>query len=90
MRSLISGKNQVSIPAAIAKQFGIRPGFQFEWTQTGQPDVLLVRVIPDPQTIAEELLGAGRQYLKSGADPIGDLVRERAAEDADDDSSPPR
>ena len=27
--------------------------------------------------MARELLGAGRRWLKPGADPIGDLIRER-------------
>lgn len=28
--------------------------------------------------MARELMGAGRRWLKPGADPIGDLIRERA------------
>jgi hypothetical protein len=27
--------------------------------------------------MAHELMGAGRRWLKPGADPIGDLIRER-------------
>jgi hypothetical protein len=31
--------------------------------------------------LARELMGAGRRWLKPGADPIGDLVREREHDD---------
>lgn len=41
----------------------------------------MVRVLPDYAALAASLLGAGRSHLKPGADPIGDLIRERSEED---------
>lgn len=38
-------------------------------------------MLPDPRAIADELFGAGRQYLTTGDDPVAELVRERLAED---------
>lgn len=81
MQSVVTAKNQVSIPAAIARRHGIRPGYRIEWLETDRPDVLEARVLPDPRAIADELFGAGRLYLTAGDDPVAELVRERLAED---------
>jgi bifunctional DNA-binding transcriptional regulator/antitoxin component of YhaV-PrlF toxin-antitoxin module len=81
MQSVVTAKNQVSIPAAIARRHGIRPGYRIEWLETDRSDVLEARVLPDPRAIAEELYGAGRQFLAAGADPVADLVNARLAED---------
>jgi hypothetical protein len=35
---------------------------------------------------ARQLMGAGRRWLKNGADPIGDLIREREQDDKLDQS----
>jgi hypothetical protein len=32
-------------------------------------------------TIESQLMGAGRRWLKPGADPVGDLIREREQDD---------
>lgn len=83
MQSSVSGKNQISIPPTIARRHGIRPGCRLEWRETDDPEVLQVRVIPDPETLAEQLLGAGKRYLTSGEDPIAELERQRADEDTE-------
>jgi hypothetical protein len=38
-------------------------------------------VVPNRGDLARQLMGAGRRWLKPGADPIGDLVREREQDD---------
>jgi hypothetical protein len=47
----------------------------------------VVKVVADRSTIINGLYGAGKKYLKPGADPIGDLLRERGAEEAERDAS---
>jgi hypothetical protein len=37
--------------------------------------------LPDRGHLARELMGAGRRWLKPGADPIGDLIRAREQDD---------
>ncbi|HEX3720234.1 MAG TPA: hypothetical protein VH595_19965 [Verrucomicrobiae bacterium] len=36
---------------------------------------------PSRGELARELMGAGRRWLKPGADPIGDLIQEREQDD---------
>ena len=76
-------RNVVAIPERLASQHGIKPGSRLDWKESDLPDVLTVKVLPDYAAIAASLLGAGRPHLKPGADPISDLVRERAQEDSE-------
>ncbi|MBI4328090.1 MAG: hypothetical protein HY674_22900 [Chloroflexi bacterium] len=76
-------RNVVMIPDRLASQHGIKPGSRLDWNESDRPDVLTVKVLPNYAAIAASLLGAGRAHLKPGADPIGDLVQERAQENSD-------
>ncbi len=78
METTVTGKNQVSIPAAIARKCGIRAGCRLEWREGEAPDELVVRIIPDRKTLAERLRGAGKRHAKRGKDAIAELVRQRA------------
>ncbi len=37
--------------------------------------------LPNRGEVARQLMGTGRRWLKPGADPIGDLIREREQDD---------
>lgn len=87
MISEVLEKNVVTIPEPLASQHGIKPGSRLEWTESDRPDVLTVRIIPDYAALASSLMGAGCKDLKPGADPIEDLVQERAREDSERESS---
>ncbi len=80
MTTTVTESNQVSIPAEIAREFDIRPGTQLEWAKTGE-GTILVKPLPSRGALARQLMGAGRRWLKPGADPMGDLVREREQDD---------
>ena len=77
MVSLISTKNMVSIPQAIARQYGIQPGWKLDWVPGRNADELVVRVIPDRAEMARRLKGQGRQYAPA-VDSVADVVAERA------------
>jgi hypothetical protein len=76
-------RNVVAIPERLAAQHGIKPGSRLDWLESDRTDVLTVKVLPDYAAIASSLLGAGRAYLKPGADPIGNLVQDRAQEESE-------
>ena len=76
-------RNVVAIPDRLASRHGIKPGSRLDWNESDRADVLTVKVLPDYAAIASSLMGAGRAHLKPGADPIGDLVQERAHEDSE-------
>ena len=80
MTTTVSESYQVSIPPDIAREFDIHPGTRLEWAKAGE-GVITVKPLPDRGELARQLMGAGRRWLKPGADPIGDLVRERELDD---------
>ena len=80
MTTTVTEGNHVSIPADIAREFHIRSGTRLEWAKAGER-AILVKPLQDRGELARQLLGAGRRWLKPGADPIGDLIREREQDD---------
>lgn len=77
MTTTVTKSNLVSIPPEIAREFDIHPGTRLEWAKISE-GVISVTPIPSRGERARQLLGAGRRWLKPGADPSGDLLRERA------------
>lgn len=78
MITKVTQKNMVTIPARIAQQYGIKPGYRLEWMAL-KDDQLLVRVIPDWRSLALRLLGRGRQRAPE-RDAVAELIAERAQE----------
>ncbi len=81
MITKVTGKNQVTIPAEIAQKAGLKPGSRLEWRLTDRRNILEVRVLPDPASLAETLRGKGKKYLKGRGSPVDRLVGERGLEE---------
>lgn len=69
----------VTIPIEIARKLGIKPGFSLDWFQTGQPDEITIRVIPDRKELSRRLKGVGKSYSPQ-RDSVSELVQERSEE----------
>ncbi len=76
MITTVTGKNQIKIPAELARQLQIEPGTSVDWS-IGPEGELLARVIPPRAALARQLAGVGRAWLPPGTDPVADLLRER-------------
>lgn len=87
METTITGKNQVTLPAELVRALGIGPGTRLRWSIEGDGSL---RAVPRPSrsALARDVLGRGRHYLTGGADPVADLIAERASEDADRAGAP--
>ena len=83
MITTVTGKNQVTIPARLARQLGIQPGHRLDWS-IGQDGVLTVRILPSRRELARQAAGMGRQWLGEGVDPIADLIEERENADKEE------
>jgi AbrB family looped-hinge helix DNA binding protein len=79
----VTGKNQITIPAKLARQLDIQQGTQIVWS-IGAEGVLIAQPLPRRSALARETAGIGRQWLPENADPVGDLIRERAGEDEEE------
>ncbi len=86
MTTTVSESNQVSIPPDIAREFDIHPGTKLEWAKGGD-GLITVKPLLRRGELARQLMGAGRRWLNPGADPIGDLIREREHDDQPDQAA---
>jgi AbrB family looped-hinge helix DNA binding protein len=81
MITTVTGKNQITIPAKLARQLAIQPGTRLDWA-LGEDGVLLVRPLPSRGELARRTAGMGRAWLPEGVDPVADLVEERLRDEA--------
>lgn len=82
MITRVTGKNQVTVPAEIARKAGMRTGTRLEWRTTDRDDVLEVHVLPDPSSLAATLRGRGKVHRRHAGSAVDRLVAERAREDS--------
>jgi AbrB family looped-hinge helix DNA binding protein len=80
MITTVTGKNQITIPAELARELDIVPGTRLDWAKA-EAGVLIVKIVPSRAELARRLAGRGRKHLRTGSDPIRDLVEERTRED---------
>lgn len=78
MITTVTGKNQITIPAAIANRIGLKNGSRIDW----QLYEIRCIVLPEPSFIAASLRGVGKRFLKPGQDPGAALLAERSADES--------
>lgn len=79
MKSSVSTRGQVSIPAELRKRFNIEPDSQVEWIEEGNA----IKIIPLPKDPIAAFRGAGRGRYSSEK-LVKDRRKERLKEDARD------
>ena len=77
MKSTVSTRGQVSIPARLRKKFLIEPETQVEWIEEGNA----IKVIPLPKDPIKAFRGAGRGRYTSEK-----LAKDRRAERREEDA----
>ncbi len=82
MITTVTGKNQITIPAAIANRIGLKNGSRIDWQLTANPDEIRCIVLAEPAVIAASLRGAGKRFLITGQDPSAALLVERSADES--------
>jgi len=83
MITTVTGKNQITIPAELARELDIAPGTRLDWAK-GAEGTLIVKIIPNRAELARRLAGRGRRLLRKGSNPIRDLVEDRVREDLEE------
>ena len=86
MITTVTGKNQITIPAELARELDISPGTRLDWSKRGH-DTAIVRIVPNRSELARRLAGRGRKYLRAGVNPIQDLIDDRVREDKEEGTS---
>ena len=79
----VTGKNQITIPAAVVRALELEPGMKVEFKLTGERSVIMQPVLSRAELV-RQLEGKWQHLLPPGSDPIGDLIREREQEDEEE------
>lgn len=83
MTTTLTGKNQVTVPAEIAREMGLEPGARFDWVRGDTPDTIVIHVQPSIRQILDRAQELGRKMQEGpfkGRDLIAELIAERAEE----------
>ena len=76
--STLTGKNQVTVPAELAKQMSLQPGTRLQWEAGSAPGTILVRVQPSIQQRLARAQEIGKAF--AGRDFVKELIEEREEE----------
>lgn len=81
MKTTVTTKNMVTIPAELSRKLGITPGCRLDWQIPEEgSDEIRVRVIPTRGERARRLMGVARQWSPE-RDAVAELVAERLREE---------
>jgi AbrB family looped-hinge helix DNA binding protein len=86
MITTITGKNQITIPSRLVRQLNLEPGTRLDWS-IDEEGRLVAQPLPNRHELARKVAGIGRRWLPEGADPVGELVRERGQSDEEENLS---
>jgi AbrB family looped-hinge helix DNA binding protein len=81
MTTTLTGKNQITVPAEIARKLGLQTGARFDWAVSDQPNQIVITIRPTRRQLLDRVRAIGRRYGKPGQNPIADLIREREEDD---------
>jgi len=87
MSTTLTGKNQVTIPAAIAREMNLEPGSRLEWLKGDVPGVIIIKVLPSRRQLLARAQEIGAELKKEFPDwdPIADLIAERELDMAEEE-----
>jgi len=81
MTTTLAGKNQITVPAELTEKLELKPGAQFVWAVGDHPNQIHLTIMPTRKQLLERVRAIGREFRRTGQDPIGDLIREREEDD---------
>ncbi len=79
METTVTKNSMVTVPAAISRMMGIKPGTRMQWDPVEGTNQVVVTVLPDRAELARRLRGTGRRWSPE-RDAVAELVAERATD----------
>jgi bifunctional DNA-binding transcriptional regulator/antitoxin component of YhaV-PrlF toxin-antitoxin module len=83
MVTMVTGKNQVTIPARLARDRGIEAGSRIEWLPGSRPDELRLRIQPGRKALLRAVRELGDRCAGRGPSALKTLAKLREQGDAD-------
>jgi bifunctional DNA-binding transcriptional regulator/antitoxin component of YhaV-PrlF toxin-antitoxin module len=86
MRTTLTGKNQVTIPAELVREMGLEPGTKLEWLKGDLPGVIIIKVEPSIRQLLAEVRAIGTEHKRKnpGLDIVAELIAEREREETEE------
>lgn len=81
MITKVTGKNQVTIPADLARKYHIEPGARLEWLDGKRDDEIRIRVQPGPTELLKQVREVGAKYSAKAPDSGEVITRMREEDD---------
>lgn len=81
MVTTITGKNQVTLPAALVRELDLKPGTRLEWSKTPDGKLVAARK-PARAELARKIQARMSKYARPGESVVEALLRDRAEDDA--------
>ncbi len=81
MTTTLTGKNQITVPAEIAKKLGLGPGARFEWALGDQPNKISITIKPTRKQILARIRELGRKIKRPGVDEVAEFITWREEDD---------
>ena len=80
IQATVTGKNQITIPAAVVRELQIEPGMKLEFELSGTRAVIVRPALTRAERV-RQIEEKWQPLFPPGSDPIGDLIREREQDD---------
>ena len=80
IQATVTGKNQITIPAAVVRELQIEPGMKLEFELSGARAVIVRPALTRAERV-RQIEEKWQPLFPPGSDPIGDLIREREQDD---------
>lgn len=78
MISTLTGKNQVTVPAELARDLKLVPGTRLDWMAGDTADTIVIRILPSKRQVLARIQELGGQLRNRKL--IEELIEERAGE----------
>ena len=78
MISTLTGKNQVTVPAELARELSLEPGARLDWTAGAAPNTIHIRILPSKRQVLDRIQELGATIKNRNL--IEELIEERANE----------
>jgi len=82
MITRVTGKNQITIPASLAREYGIEAGSRMDWLPGNKPNELRVQIQPAPRELLRCVREIGAKYASRTADSTKVISQMRHQDDA--------
>ena len=82
MITTVTGKRQITIPAKLAREYGIERGSRMDWLPGSKPNEIHVQIQPAPRELLRCVRERGAKYMCHSPDSTAVLARMRREEES--------